>query len=94
MASQDTLHLTIRSREGIMYQGEVYSVSSENDDGKFDILPQHSNFITLMQGVLIVRNTNGQIQNIQTGSNGILRVRDNKVEILLGVKSPTVSNLR
>lgn len=46
---QPTLHLKISSPGGIVFEGDVFSVSSKNLSGKFDILPQHANFITLIE---------------------------------------------
>lgn len=43
--------LTVRivSPKQDLYQGQARSVSSENSVGKFDILPGHANFVTLIQ---------------------------------------------
>lgn len=44
-----TLKIRIISPRALIFQGEVKSISSENISGKFDILPQHANFITLIE---------------------------------------------
>ncbi len=32
-----------------MFEGEVLTISSVNTTGKFDILPEHANFITIIE---------------------------------------------
>lgn len=51
------LNVKINSPEKIIWEGEALSVSSENSDGKFDILPKHANFITFVQDKPIVIRT-------------------------------------
>lgn len=43
------LKVLILSPKQIIYEGEALAVSSKNSTGKFDILPQHANFITLVE---------------------------------------------
>lgn len=47
--AQNSLTVKILSPTQTIFQGEVLSVSSVNSTGKFDILPYHANFITLVQ---------------------------------------------
>lgn len=47
--AQNTLKVKILSPTQTIYDGEALSVSSTNSTGKFDILPYHANFITLIQ---------------------------------------------
>ncbi len=42
------LHVIIRSPKQILYEGEALSVSGVNSVGKFDVLPQHANFVTMV----------------------------------------------
>lgn len=44
-----TLNVKILSPTQTIFEGEVLSISSVNSTGKFDILPFHANFITLVQ---------------------------------------------
>ena len=51
------------SPKQIFYNGPAQSVSSTNSQGKFDILPSHANFISLVQNEpIIVRPKNQQPQ--------------------------------
>lgn len=47
--AQNALKVKILSPTQTIYEGEALSVSSTNSTGKFDILPYHANFITLIQ---------------------------------------------
>lgn len=49
MASKNTLTVKIISPTQTIFDGEAYAVSSVNSSGKFDILPFHANFISLVQ---------------------------------------------
>lgn len=43
--------LTIRifTPKALIFEGQAISVSSTNSEGRFDILPEHANFITLVE---------------------------------------------
>lgn len=47
------LYVKIISPKEEIYTGNALSVSSINSAGKFDILPQHANFVTMVQNVPI-----------------------------------------
>ncbi|MBI2039906.1 hypothetical protein HYT18_02440 [Candidatus Microgenomates bacterium] len=48
------LHIRIVTPKQILYEGYASSVSSINSAGKFDILPEHANFITLIDNQSII----------------------------------------
>ena len=48
-----TLHVRITQATDVLWEGEALSVSSENVDGPFDVLPLHANFVTLLKDVPI-----------------------------------------
>lgn len=52
-----TLHVKIISPKETIFDGEALSVSSINSLGPFDVLAQHANFITIIEGVPIVIKT-------------------------------------
>ncbi len=80
------MFLTVRNREKIIFEGEVETVTSRNRKGPFDILPQHANFITLLQDVLKVRKKDGTSEEIGV-DNGLLRIVGEKATVYLGVKA-------
>lgn len=68
----------------IFYEGQAKSVSSKNKLGAFDILPQHTNFITLVfENITIITADRKKIQ--YQFERGVLEVNKNKVVIFLGL---------
>lgn len=45
---KETIHLTIMSPHSVVWEGDIRSLSSENSEGPFDILPEHARFISLI----------------------------------------------
>lgn len=43
------IHIRILSPKKLIFEGQISSLSSENSAGKFDILSEHANFITLIE---------------------------------------------
>ncbi len=79
------IHLKVVTRGELVYEGDVISVSSVNDKGKFDVLIRHANFITLIRDEIIIRDTGGEERVIKIG-RGILKVFENEANAYLGVK--------
>lgn len=80
------LFVSIRSPEMVMFEGEAESVSSTNEKGSFDVLPEHENFISLIQGRIIVNKGKSGKSEIPV-QNGILKVTSNKVYVFLGLET-------
>jgi F0F1-type ATP synthase epsilon subunit len=79
-------HLKIASREGIVFEGEVESITSYNEKGKFDVLASHANFISLInKKIMIVKKDQKETQEINI-ETALMRVRENMVEVYLGVE--------
>lgn len=55
-----TLHVRILSPQQLFLDTLALSVSSKNLSGSFDILPQHANFITIVENQPIVVRMQGQ----------------------------------
>jgi ATP synthase delta/epsilon subunit-like protein len=72
------IHVTVRNRTMILFSDDVKSVTSRNDSGLFDVLPEHSNFISLITSPLIIGKMDGSKKEL-TFSNGIIKVKDNAV---------------
>jgi len=77
--------LKIVGREGVVYQGKVDSISSYNENGLFDVLALHANFISLIYKKLIIRVTETDIREMQIG-NALLRNKEGSLEIYLGIE--------
>jgi len=66
------------------FRGRAIAVSSQNRLGKFDILPEHTNFITLIFGHLTIHTTDKNRIEYQF-ERGILEVSENQVNVFLGL---------
>lgn len=77
-------HLLVRAREGIIFEGDVDSVTSFNEAGKFDVLAHHANFISLIQKSLTIIEPDGKITELPVDT-ALLRTKENKVEVYLGI---------
>lgn len=67
------------------YDGPAFSLSAVNDTGPFDILPEHHNFISLLNACdLVVRTVANGDQKIRI-SGGLIHVKADKVIVFLDV---------
>lgn len=85
MVNPSNLTVVVRNREKVLYSGQAAAVTSINDKGVFDILPQHENFITLIKEKVIIHPTLKENKEIQI-ENGIVRVSKDKVYIYVNFK--------
>lgn len=81
----DLLAVTVRDRKGVVWEGEAVVVTGRNVAGSFDILPQHSNFISIISKKLVIKTADRKMREFNVES-GVLQVRENKVVVYLGVK--------
>lgn len=49
MNNPPTLNIKVLSQKGVLFDGQALSISSINSQGPFDVLPNHANFITLIE---------------------------------------------
>jgi F0F1-type ATP synthase epsilon subunit len=68
--------VTVRNRMSVVFDDYVKALTSKNDAGEFDVLPEHSNFISLITSPLILRKLDGKNQEIKF-TTGLLKVKDN-----------------
>lgn len=78
------LDLVIRGKTGVVYSDKVEAVSSKNDKGIFDILPEHQNFISSIKENIVIHKKLNENQEMKI-ENGIMRVYKNKVNIYIGI---------
>lgn len=76
-----TLHVRIISPQQLILDTEADSVSSKNSQGVFDILPQHANFITLIENSPITVRPPDQKPLIYNFPLAIMFTTENKVSI-------------
>lgn len=79
-----TINLKIRSREGIIFDGRAYAFSSVNAVGPFDILPIHANFVGTFKDQMVIHLVDGSARRMDVKS-GIVRARENNVDVFVGV---------
>ncbi|OGY09351.1 MAG: hypothetical protein A2782_02665 [Candidatus Blackburnbacteria bacterium RIFCSPHIGHO2_01_FULL_43_15b] len=83
-------HLFISSPFQKLYEGDVEYVSSENSSGKFDILPHHANFISIIEDKEIIAKTaNGKVETFKF-LKAIMLFQDNSLKIYTDL-SPSYS---
>ena len=77
-----TINVIVRNKEIILFQGKVSSVSSYNDKGIFDILPEHESFISLIKESVVIHKDKNENHEIKI-DNGIVRVYRNNVSFYI-----------
>lgn len=82
--SQSKLQVSILAKDRSLYSGEVAAVTSYNDDGIFDILSGHANFITLVKNQIILHKKDNTDQKFPI-EKGVMKVRGDMVEIYVVV---------
>lgn len=79
------ISVTIYGLESIVYQGKVKALTSVNEKGKFDILPLHSNFISIVKDSLILHERQGTKKEFKL-QRGVLKLANNQISIFLGLE--------
>ena len=77
----DILQVKIISPKKMIFLGQAVAVSSTNSTGKFDILPQHANFITLIKNKPLIVTTKDQKQQTFTFNLAIVLALNNSVTV-------------
>jgi F0F1-type ATP synthase epsilon subunit len=78
-----TFYLKISSAEQTLFEGDAQSLSSQNASGPFDILPDHSSFVCLLDNVA-VDYLDAQAQSKQVHVHrGLVSVKANKVRVFV-----------
>ncbi len=86
-----TLHVRIISPQQLILDAEANSVSSKNSQGNFDILPQHANFITLVENSPVVVRSANQKPLTFKFPLAIIVTTENKVNIYTYIQPQTNS---
>ena len=80
----DQIDVVVRKREGLVFSGRVFAVSSTNEIGNFDVLPEHANFICTIKDLLTIHHTREKEEKLKIDS-GILRAKGNLIEVYVGI---------
>lgn len=81
--SQRQIHVTVKNKQDIIFDDFVKAVSSFNEQGVFDILPMHENFISIIKNVLIIHQKTGDKYEIKV-TDGVLKAYENNINIYIG----------
>lgn len=84
-APENVLAVKVYSPFRTYYDDVAVSLSAINKTGPFDILPQHHNFISLLDSCdVVIARPGGDTQRIKI-AGGILHVRSNRATVMLDV---------
>lgn len=78
----DSLLLNILTPDKQLYSGEITEIAAQNELGRFEILPNHTTFITAVIPTVTSFTEKGGKKLKAFTSNGILKVDQNKIELL------------
>lgn len=81
---KDTVYVKVYAPSKVYFEGEANSISADNQTGRFDILPHHHNFITLLVPCEVVVQTPTHEEKIRI-QNGIMHVKADKIIVFLDV---------
>jgi F0F1-type ATP synthase epsilon subunit len=85
--SQDrekVFEVTIRSKEKLLYKGVARTLSSENEEGPFDVLYSHANFITLIFGYVVIDKGLPTELSFQL-EKGVMHVTGDVIQVYVGL---------
>lgn len=83
--NRDVLDVEIRSPDKTLYKGPAVAITSRNEVGPFDVLPEHENFISIINGKITVWVKKGEKKEIENTS-AIMKAKSNKIQVFLGVE--------
>lgn len=84
MIKDTLLKVVARAPFQIYYEGDARAVTATNKVGKFDILPGHADFFSLLNSGEVIIETDNEDITIPV-SNGIVCVRDDEVLMFLNI---------
>lgn len=80
-----SLQVSISSADEVVWEGTALSVSSENQEGKFDVLPGHANFITIVTGKPITIQTSPTEEQKNTYKSAVIYALEDTVKIFVDI---------
>lgn len=69
-------------KKHLAFSGKVRSLSSVNSEGNFDILPLHENFVSIVNGLVIIIDENGKSREINV-EKALVEASDNIVKVFV-----------
>ena len=83
-SAKNTIYVKVYAPYKVYYEGEANSISAASQTGRFDILPQHHNFITLLVACDVVIRTSTHEETIRI-QGGIMHVKADRAIIFLDI---------
>jgi len=83
-AKDAKMHIKVYSPFKVYFDGQAESISAVNGTGPFDILPQHHNFMTLLDPCDVIIRANKEERKIRI-SKAVMHVKSNQVIVFLDV---------
>ena len=80
--SDKTIMVDIRNRKDQFFRGEAKTVSSVNETGEFDVLPEHANFVTLIKAYVVVDKDLTTEKKFEI-DGGVLAAKTDSVDVYL-----------
>ena len=78
------LNVVARAPFNVYYEGTAETVSATNKVGRFDVLPGHADFFSILSpGEVVIGTTSDPVSFMIT--NGIITVRDNEVLLFVNM---------
>lgn len=82
----EKLQIKVSDSEQVHFEGEADVLSSTDENGPFDLLPMHANFISIINDHLIIYKSKQVLKEVKL-ETGILKVADNRVSVFLGLQA-------
>ena len=87
---KELFNVKVINSEKLLFEGQAESVTSVNAEGTFDILPHHTNFISIITKKLQINLENGKKIQMDI-DEGIIKCKDNYLNIYLGIKPDQIA---
>lgn len=91
MNTNETLTVTVLSPQATLYTGSAQSVSSTNSAGNFDLLPEHANFITIVENHPITVVTDAGQKKSFVFPIAIIHITNNQVKVYAQLPTQAVN---
>jgi len=82
---QKNLDVTVISPEEVLFKGQAQSVSCHNPKGSFDVLYEHTNFMSMIDKEVVIIEPNGNTRQIPI-EQALIQVKNNDVSILVNIQ--------
>src|SRR3990167_1365449 len=93
LEEKNTIYVIIRNRDKILIQEHCKTFTSTNEKGRFDILPEHANFISVINSFIILHKMDMTSSEIKI-NQGVMEVKNNIVYVFLDVTPLGITSVK